>query len=195
MKLIVGLGNPGSGYSKTRHNFGRLVVESLARSEGCRFTVRKKLKASVASFEEDENAITLAYPEVFMNVSGKAVENLVRYYPVNPRKDLLIVVDDLALPFGALRLRGRGSDGGHNGLKSVSEELGTMDFARLRLGIGHPGNLIQKGMADVFISRYVLSPFSREEKKKLTDFLAKGGEACRLWTGHSLEEAMNVVNS
>ena len=188
MKLIIGLGNLGSKYAVTRHNAGRSLVEYIARQFHLKFSKKSRLGASMASWEWEGCPVTLAYPETFMNVSGEAVGGLVRFFKCDPERDLLVVVDDTALPFGGMRLRPRGSDGGHNGLKSVTQHLGSSNYARLRLGIG-------MGLAVMSLESYVLSPFSTEECEIFPCFLARGLEACQLWIGRSTEDAMNAVNS
>lgn len=192
MRLIVGLGNPGAQYSRTRHNVGRSLVEFVGRHHALSFTKKKSLSASLATFEWEGQALTLAYPETFMNLSGKAVGALVRYLGLDPHKDLLIAVDDAALPFGILRLRARGSDGGHNGLRSIQSAIGSSEFARLRMGIGPKA--AQTGNTAEPLEDYVLSPFSPKEKRLLKDFLEKGVEACRLWFSQPIASAMSVIN-
>jgi PTH1 family peptidyl-tRNA hydrolase len=188
MKLIVGLGNPGREYAPTRHNVGRQLVQYLASRERLSFSPHKKLCASTAFFEWEGHAVTLAFPEVFMNLSGQAVSALVHFHRIDPQKNLLILVDDLSLPFGRLRLRPQGSAGGHNGLKSIEEKLKTSHYSRLRLGIGAGLKKVEN------MEEYVLSPFGTAEKKKLPDFLAKGFDACRLWVTEPMARAMNAVN-
>ena len=191
MKLIVGLGNPGPKYTETRHNFGKLLARYIADQEGIGFKVKKSLQSSVAVLEQDGGPVVFACPELYMNVSGAAVSKLVSHYEVDCGKDLLILVDDVALPLGRLRLRGRGSDGGHNGLKSVNQSLHTTDYARLRLGIGHPSG----EMAVCTLEDYVLGRFEKGERAAVTQALQKGYEACLLWMGDVLESAMNIINA
>lgn len=191
MKLIVGLGNPGSGYSETRHNAGRMLVERIASRHSVKFIRKSALKAFFASFDWDGEPAAIAYPETFVNASGEAVERLVAHLKIVPQKDLLIAVDDVALPFGALRLRGKGSSGGHNGLKSIEAVLGAPEYARLRLGVGLPA---EESVTGPSLKDYVLAPFSSAEKAKLGIFLDQGIEACRLWITQSITAAMNAVN-
>jgi len=194
MKLIVGLGNPGKKYADTRHNAGRRLIESIAHHSHLTLSKKRQLQASITSFEMEGHPTALAFPEVFMNVSGEAVRALVRSCSVDVKQDLLVVVDDTALPFGRMRLRPRGSDGGHNGLKSVSECLETQDYARLRLGIGMP-DLPSGKMLEISLESYVLAPFTAEEHKALPSILSRGREACHLWIGQPMENAMNAINS
>ncbi len=193
MKLIVGLGNPGVRYTRTRHNAGRSLIEYLAKIYKLSLAKNKSLEVSWASLNWEGEEVALAYPDSFMNVSGKPVGSLVRHFEVNPRKDLLVVVDDAALPFGELRLRSKGSDGGHHGLESVAEKLGTTAYARLRIGIGtplkdHPANAVS-------LEAYVLSLFTRPESEALPQLFERGRNACRLWVQGPIEAAMNIINS
>ncbi len=187
MRLIVGLGNPGAAYLPTRHNLGRNLVEEMARHFRLSFSTKKNLSASFAELREGETVL-LAYPELFMNHSGEAVRKLTDYFSIDSAKDLLVLVDDAALPFGDLRLRPQGSDGGHNGLKSVNQMLGSDDYPRLRLGIGAPEKNIP-------LEDYVLASFTAEEKKALPGFLKKGMEAVLLWISQPITQAMNAVNA
>lgn len=190
MKLIVGLGNPGKRYNATRHNIGRDAVEVLAKDSGLKLAEKKLLKSSVARGVIAGEETTLAFPSVFMNLSGEAVAKLARKFSLEKTGDLLVIVDDLALPFGKLRLREKGSSGGHNGLKSVATLLGTSDFARLRIGIGHPGAL----EVGPDVSEYVLSPFTADESKALPGILDQAAEACRIWLREPGARAMEIVN-
>lgn len=188
MKLIVGLGNPGSEYADTRHNAGRLLIEYAASSEKISLIRKKTLKAYAASLEWKGRPVLLAYPDTWMNLSGEAVKVLVRHFEIDPKKDLLVVVDDLALPLGRLRLRAKGSDGGHNGLKSIHGALQTDHYARLRIGIG-----AYNPIADY--EQFVLERFRSSEKKRLKKVLEEGLPACRIWATESASAAMNAVNA
>lgn len=187
MKLIVGLGNPGSRYDATRHNAGKSLVEWIADSKALRFSKKSSLKAAIICFNWKDHSVGLAYPETFMNVSGEAVRLLVEHFEINIKIDLLIVVDDSALPFGRLRLRSRGTDGGHNGLKSVERALGTSAYPRLRLGVGSPDPA--ESLED-----YVLSSFSSDEKHAFPEFIERGAKACELWVARGIAAAMNHAN-
>jgi PTH1 family peptidyl-tRNA hydrolase len=195
LKIIIGLGNPGSAYSETRHNIGRRLVEAIACRQDLRFSKKKLLKTSLASFHWGNEEVLLAYPESFMNASGIPVALLVKHYGVIPSRDLLIVVDDAALPYGRLRLRGRGSDGGHNGLKSIHECLETQEYARLRTGI-QPLPLIEGSVdaQEMGLREFVLSRFTTEEKRTMGAVLDEGFNACMAWILHPIEKAMSVVN-
>lgn len=191
MKLIVGLGNPGSRYAKTRHNAGRLLAEHLASQANTGFNPLKKLKCFAATILIESEKVVVAYPDVFMNQSGEPVLQLVKFFEVNPVKDLLIAVDDVAIPFSSLRMRAKGSDGGHNGLKSIEQALGTSDYPRLRIGVG-PQNP-ETGYGN--LEEYVLENFPPAEEKALPEVLQRGLEACVLWSEEGIERAMNAVNS
>lgn len=194
MRLIIGLGNPGLKYSHTRHNAGRLLVEHIACRLGRVFFKKKSLQASVASLAWEGEDVILAYPEIFMNACGEAVGRLVRHYGIHFKKELLIAVDDLALTFGRLRLRGSGSDGGHNGLKSIHEALASQDYPRLRIGIGSAGGNFSAA-STVSTEEFVLSPFDKREREVLHEVLEKGFAACRLWVSRPIAQAMNAINS
>lgn len=196
MKFIVGLGNPGVKYQKTRHNIGRALVEFIAGREKAVFVREKKWSCMRAEVSWGGLAVQLVYPEVFMNLSGETVKKIAGWNPVKPETDFLIAVDDVALPFGMLRLRGQGSSGGHNGLKSIAAAFASEKYARLRLGIGKPGAAAaaEDAGGDVPMHDYVLDPFSGEEQQGMPDFLLRAEQVCRLWAEGPLEQAMNAVN-
>lgn len=193
MKLIVGLGNPGVKYRYTRHNTGKMLVEYVAEKLSQKWEKKLALQASVASLSWEGNQLLLAYPETFMNVSGETVKKLVQFYEVNIAKDLLIALDDIALPFGRLRLRSKGSDGGHNGLKSIQRLLASQNYARLRVGVGDP-KTISAEETPQSLDQYVLDSWSKDQRKDLPVLLDHGFEAIRLWVSRGIEEAMNVIN-
>ncbi len=197
MKLIVGLGNPGREYRDTRHNVGFLVIDELARryqltlsmapSQVPETFVAKKyggLDAGVSANAADP--LLLAKPLTFMNRSGDAVAALSRYFDVEPA-DLLVIVDEAALPFGRLRARARGSAGGHNGLKSVIDRLGTQEFSRLRLGVG-------RGDARRDLADHVLSTFDPGERAELETFITRAADAAEMFAVESIEKVMNTYN-
>ncbi len=158
--LIVGLGNPGRRYAGNRHNVGFQVLDRLAGAHGLAFT-RRQSNALVATGEIAGRAVVLAKPQTYMNDSGRAVAPLVRFYQVEPG-DLLVVYDDLDLPFGTLRLRPEGGAGGHHGMESIIAALSRQDFPRLRIGIGRP-----PGRMDPIA--YVLQDFDRQEQEFLPE--------------------------
>jgi PTH1 family peptidyl-tRNA hydrolase len=197
MKLIVGLGNPGDEYARTRHNIGRRLVEFIAGEEKAKFSVKKSQKAAVASASWNGEALLLTYPLNYMNLSGETIAALVKYWKISADKDLLIVMDDVALPFGKFRLRGEGSSGGHNGLASIEECLGGCKYPRLRIGIGLRGNKTETEpvMPGEPLRDYVLSAFNAAEEKRMSGLFEKGMEACRAWATEPLSKAMNRVNA
>ncbi len=196
MKLIIGLGNPGVRYQRTRHNIGRALIEFMAAQAKAVFKREKKIASLRAETSWGAETVCLIYPEVFMNLSGDAVRKIKAQYPADPASDFLIVVDDAALPFGMLRLRGQGSSGGHNGLKSVAQALGSEKYARLRMGIGKPGTQMPADSEDVSeaLHDYVLDLFSAAEEAVMPEFLKRAGDVCRLWAEGPMERAMNAVN-
>jgi PTH1 family peptidyl-tRNA hydrolase len=183
--LIVGLGNPGPEYQSTPHNLGFLTIDRLASEAGIRVT-RPEENSLVGRGEIAGRPIVLAKPLSFMNCSGGPVRALLSRYEVEPG-DTLVIFDDLALPWDTLRLRLQGSAGGHNGVASVIDKLGTNEFPRLRLGID-PGRPYGDG-AD-----FVLRPFGKEQKEQLDDFLDRAAEAVRLYLSDGAAKAMTEIN-
>jgi peptidyl-tRNA hydrolase, PTH1 family len=183
--VIVGLGNPGKEYALTRHNLGYLVVQALAEQYGWPFKEERRFRALAAKGKVDEAMVHLVLPATYMNESGVAVRSYLDFYKLGP-KDLVVVSDDIALPFGTMRLRAQGSAGGHNGLKSVEAHLQTRDYARLRMGIGRDD---RADLAD-----YVLDRFTREESEQLLPFIEKGVDLLRFFPKVSLNELMTRVN-
>ncbi|RJP25944.1 MAG: aminoacyl-tRNA hydrolase [Candidatus Abyssobacteria bacterium SURF_5] len=185
MRLVVGLGNPGRTYALTRHNFGFLVVDTFAQRQGLAFT-RQKFKAKIASGIIQGEQVLLAKPQTFMNLSGEAVAPLVRFYDL-PLSQVLLVYDDIDLPFGKLRLRDSGSSGGHKGMQSIIAALGTSCIPRLRLGIRG-----EKAGGD--LRAYVLQPFSKEESADLPELREKASQAIEAVLTEPFEKAMNQFN-
>ena len=197
MKLIVGLGNPGEVYTRTRHNIGRRLLEYIAGQENVKFSTKKSQKASLASVSWNGEPVSLAYPLTYMNLSGEAIALLVKYWKVEVAKDLLVVVDDVALPFGKFRLRIDGSAGGHNGLASIEEQLGSRQYPRLRIGIGASESSSSSGILRSAepLRDYVLSAFHASEEKKMKMLFEGGLAACRAWALESPTRAMSQVNA
>ena len=197
MKLIVGLGNPGAEYTRTRHNIGRRLVEAIAAKEKVSLASKRSLKAAVASVRWSGETVHLAYPLTYMNLSGAPVGALVAHFGIQSLQDILIAVDDIALPFGKLRLRGEGSSGGHNGLVSIEENFGSRGYPRLRIGIGLRDSRAHSisAVPGEFLRDYVLSTFDPGEEKGMEKLLEKGTEACRLWALGPLTEVMSRVNA
>ena len=181
--LIVGLGNPGREYAQTRHNAGFMVVDALARKWSVPES-RKRFKSEIAEIRRDDRRIVLQMPQTYMNASGIALREAVNWYKVKT-ENILVVVDDLDQPFGQLRLRARGSAGGHNGLSSIFQHLGTTEISRLRIGIGR---------SRAATISHVLSKFSPEERAEMDDVIANAVGAVELWVEQGITEAMNVIN-
>ena len=186
MKLIVGLGNPGNEYAATRHNVGFMVVDRLAGRVGMS-TSKAKFHARVFDGAIGPVRCYLMEPMTFMNRSGLSVGEAVVFYKLDPSTDLLVVVDDVALPAGRIRLRAEGGSGGHNGLKDIERVLGTQSFSRLRVGIDSPGKVRQ---AD-----YVLSRFTPDQIGRLDLALDQAVDAIICWVEHDITKAMNRYNS
>lgn len=187
MKLIVGLGNPGREYRETRHNVGFLVVEELARRYNVTFSMAPaQVSEAFVAKKFGEPQVLLAKPLTYMNRSGDAVAALQRYYEVAV-EDVLIVLDEVALPFGRLRARARGTAGGHNGLKSIIERTGTTEFARLRLGVG-------RGDARRDLADHVLSTFESDEKAGLESFITLAADAAEMFAVEGIAQVMNRYN-
>lgn len=189
IKLIVGLGNPGPQYSRNRHNVGFQCVELLAQRHGLRLDKlqhRAMTGSGVITCGGERYKVLLARPLTFMNASGEAVAPLARYYGVGPQ-DLIVIHDDLDLASGKLRLRGGGSSGGQNGIKSIIERLGSPDFARVKVGIGRPPGRMDP--AD-----YVLQNFSAAEEEVFTPLRGRVGDAVQCWLAEGIDAAMNRYN-
>jgi PTH1 family peptidyl-tRNA hydrolase len=183
--LIVGLGNPGPRYHHNRHNVGFMVVDALV--DAANVPIRRvEFHALIGKGEFSDERLILAKPQTFMNNSGQAVGALVRFYKI-PVDHLLVVHDDLDLPFGTLRLRPRGSAGGQRGMASIIAKLNTQDFARLRVGIGRP-----PGRMDP--SDYVLHDFDPPEEELLPALLSSAVDAIRMFLRDGIERAMNEFN-
>jgi len=187
LKLIVGLGNPGREYRETRHNVGFMIVDEIARRHGLSWSMApSQVPDAFVTKRYGTDALLLAKPLTYMNRSGEAVAALARYYDI-AAADLLIVIDEAALPFGKLRVRARGSAGGHNGLKSIIERLGSQDFPRLRLGVGRGDG--RRDLAD-----HVLATFEPEERTELESVIAKAADAAEMFAVDDIFKVMNVYN-
>ncbi|MBP5398086.1 MAG: aminoacyl-tRNA hydrolase [Bacteroidales bacterium] len=183
--LVAGLGNIGPEYENTRHNMGFMVLDAWAKASNIAFTPGKL--GSTAEVSYRGRKITLLKPSTFMNLSGKAVRYWMQQLNIGPER-LMVVSDDLNLPFGTTRMRRSGSDGGHNGLKSINELIGTTDYARIRLGIGndfHRGEQVD----------FVLGNLSQEELEKVPLLAEKVIEGIKTFTFAGADKAMNLVNS
>jgi len=185
MHLIVGLGNPGEKYRLTPHNLGFLAIDRLAEDAGIRVS-RPEGNALVGKGSVAGEEVVLAKPLSYMNLSGGPVKVLLDKYGLTPA-DLLLIYDELDLPWGSMRLKPKGSSGGHNGVESVIGSMKTQEFARLRLGI-HPGRPVGDG------ARYVLRRFRREEEAELEDLTGRAADVVRLYLSDGAEKAMAVAN-
>ena len=187
MRLIVGLGNPGREYRDTRHNVGFMVAEEITKRHGLTLAMApSQVPDAMMAKKFGADPLLVAKPLTFMNRSGDAVAALSRYYDI-AIADLLVVVDEVALPFGRLRARARGSAGGHNGLKSVIDRLGTTEFSRLRLGVGRGDS--RRDLAD-----HVLSQFETDEEAVLEEFISRAADAAEMFAAEGIEKVMNAYN-
>ena len=186
MHLVVGLGNPGAGYAQTRHNAGFLLVEKLAVQWKTSLANEKKFVARMAKAECSGKKVVLCEPQTFMNLSGEAVGALVSFYQV-PLPNILVAVDDADLPFGEIRLRPGGGTGGHHGLDSVTQHLGSKEYARLRIGIGRRNDARE-------IAGHVLGKFEASENERLEKILDRAASQVECWLGSGLQQAMNQFN-
>lgn len=159
MKLIVGLGNPGSQYAKTRHNIGFMIVDEIAASHGANWTFDKKMQAEIVAITLKDEKTMFAKPQTFMNLSGESIQKIMQFYKIRP-ENVWVIFDDVDVPFGKLKIRQVGSAGGHNGVKSTIANIG-QDFIRIRVGISLNDRAIEPSEV------YVLKPFTSEEKKEL----------------------------
>ena len=185
--LIVGLGNPGREYAKTRHNVGFMVAEGLAKRWRAEWKAQKKFQSRVAQADQDGRRCLLAEPQTYMNLSGEAVSALMNFYRV-ARERLLVVMDDADLPFGEIRMRAEGSSGGHHGLESIEAHLGTRQYARLRIGIGRHANAVRE------ISGYVLGPFRAADGELLEKVLTRACDQVECWLDEGIAKAMSRYN-
>jgi len=184
--LIVGLGNPGADYARTRHNAGFLVADRLAERWRAGWTYEKKFNARLATAQRDDRRVLLCQPQTYMNSSGEAVGAVAAFYRV-PLSAVLVVVDDADLPLGELRLRPGGSSGGHHGLESVEQHLGTREYARLRVGIGRQGGARE-------ITGYVLGRFSSTEAALADKVLTVATDQAETWVEAGIQKAMSQYN-
>jgi PTH1 family peptidyl-tRNA hydrolase len=186
MHLIVGLGNPGADYAKTRHNAGFLLVEKLAAQWKANWTNERKFVARVARGEKVGKKFLLAEPQTFMNLSGETVGALVKFYQLSLAQ-LIVAVDDADLPLGEIRLRPGGGSAGHHGIESVTQHLGSREFARLRIGIGR-----RDGARE--ITNFVLGKFEKDENTVLEKVLERAADQIECWLDAGLQKAMSQFN-
>lgn len=181
MKVILGIGNPGLEYQKTRHNIGFRVVDKLAQSQSW----TKQFHSLTTDLQINDVRVLLVKPLTYVNLSGQTAKAVLDYYKL-PLESLLVVVDDVSLPLGKLRLRPKGSSGGHKGMISLIDSLSSDLFPRLRIGISKDANQS--------LSSYVLSKFSQEEEKILENVFSIAESACTIWLQKGIDAAMNFVN-
>jgi peptidyl-tRNA hydrolase, PTH1 family len=184
--LVIGLGNPGPQYAKTRHNIGFMVADLLADRLGATFKVHKRSGAEIVTGTLGHRPVVLAKPRTYMNESGRHVGPLAKFYSVSPA-DVIVIHDELDIDFGRIRLKLGGGEGGHNGLRSVVNALGTKDFQRVRIGIGRP-----PGRKDP--AAFVLELFTAAERKEVPAILEQAADATELLIETGLEPAQNLVH-
>jgi len=185
--LVVGLGNPGPQYAKTRHNLGFMVADLLAARMGGQFKVHKRSGAEIVTGRLAHRPVVLAKPRTYMNESGRQVGPLAKFYSVMPT-DIIVIHDELDIDFGRIRLKLGGGEGGHNGLRSVANSLGTKNFQRVRIGVGRP-----PGRKDP--AAYVLEPFTAAERTEVSAICEQAADATELLIEAGLEPAQNQVHA
>jgi len=186
LRLIVGLGNPGAEYARTRHNAGFMLVDLLAQRWQASWRAERKFQSSLARAERGTSRVLLCEPQTFMNASGEAVAAVMRFYQPPPG-NLLVIVDDADLPLGEIRLRPGGGSGGHHGLESLAQHLGTKGFARLRIGIGRQN-------AARAITGHVLGRFDAAEATVMDQVLATAASQVECWLDAGVQKAMSEFN-
>ena len=188
--IIVGLGNPGRAYEKTRHNVGFRAVRHFAKKHSITLKPVQKLSAEVGTGQVGTSIVRVVLPLTYMNSSGEAVKLAMKAFKV-PADRIAVVVDDIAFPVGDMRLKKEGSHGGHNGLKSIQEHLGACDFPRLRIGVGHPS----VGGGKSALADYVLSSFDQEDEKKLPEVFSHVADVLDSWILQGIQAAMTLANT
>ena len=186
MFLIVGLGNPGTQYEKTRHNLGYLVAEAFARKHGGSFKKAWRVKGQLATAVYKEKKVAVLLPTTYMNLSGEAVKRLLDYYRAQ-REQLMVVVDEVYLKFGQLRVRKKGSAGGHNGMRSIEEELQTQEYPRLRMGVGPEGEIPGR------LEDFVLEPFNKKESELLDQCVDRGVALLEKWLDEGIDSMIQAA--
>jgi PTH1 family peptidyl-tRNA hydrolase len=182
--LVIGLGNPGAEYEKTRHNIGQFLLSELAEKN--KFTAHKS-RMEICEIRVNENTLVLAKSRGYMNETGGPAKSLIDFYKI-PVDQVIVAHDELDLPFNSLRLKFGGGDNGHNGLKSLTSSLGTADYYRIRMGIGRP--IGQQDPAD-----FVLKPFNKEERNELPDFIDRSSRAVKALIENGIDKAQTAFNS
>ncbi len=184
--LIVGLGNPGTAYEKTRHNVGFRAMRHFAKQHSIELHPAQHILAEIGIGRVGKSSVHVLLPLTYMNSSGEAVLHTMKAFKLLSNR-IAVVVDDIAFPVGEIRFKEEGSHGGHNGLRSIEEHLGTRDFPRLRIGVGHPG---EKELAD-----YVLSPFSKQDEEKLPEVFNQVAYVLDSWILQGIQKAMILANT
>lgn len=186
MYVIAGLGNPGTKYVNTRHNIGFMVVDELAGKSGISVT-EKKHKALVGKGIVSGEKVLLVKPQTFMNLSGESIREIIDYYKIEEKSELIVISDDISLGVGALRIRKKGSAGGHNGLKNIILHLGHDEFQRIRLGVGEKPS-------DYDLADYVLGHFQEEDRALIAESVKQAAEAVEVMITEGADKAMNQFN-
>ncbi len=187
MKIIVTLGNPGGKYSNTRHNAGFIFGDKLAEKLSCSFSLENKFKAEIAKGEYNSQSIWIIKPQTYMNLSGESLRAFINFYKTDI-SNFLIIYDDISLPIGTIRFKASGSAGGHNGIKSVIQNLGSEKFDRIKIGIGLQPPYMKS-------EDFVLGQFSKEERTIIDATMNKTLEATLFYLDHDLYQAQNKYNS
>lgn len=186
MFIIVGLGNPGKDYQNTRHNIGFDVIDTLADMAGIS-VIEKKHKAMIGKGVLDGKKVILVKPQTYMNLSGESVREVIDYYKVDEEEELIVISDDISLDVGMIRIRKKGSAGGHNGLKNIIRHLGHDTFMRIKMGVGEK----PKGYD---LADYVLGHFTQDERKVMNEAAKSAAEAVRMMMAGDVDKAMNMFN-
>ena len=184
--MIVGLGNPGKEYENTRHNAGFICMDAISKKLGVAVN-KSKYKALIAETVIADKRVLLMLPQTYMNLSGEAVSAAASFYKIPPQQ-ILVISDDISLDVGKMRVRRKGSHGGQKGLKSITEQLGSSDFPRIKIGVG------QKPHPEYDLAAWVLSNFTADERKTISEVAEKSIDACRLIVSGKTDEAMNRFN-
>ena len=192
MKLIIGLGNPGQGYSRSRHNIGFMCLKHFAHEHAISFD-KKQADARTGRGTMEGIDVVLARPQTYMNLSGQSVNRLMHKFKLKP-SDIIVIHDDMDLPLGKVRIRAGGSSGGHKGIDSIIRDIGTRDFVRIKVGIGRPEKDTDDNYYDDDIVDFVLNSFSPEEKKLIEPSIKKVSDAILCLLTEEVETAMNKFN-
>lgn len=197
MKLITGLGNPGPKYQLTRHNIGFLLIDALVESYGAGRSYKSEFKAETQKLKIGDEHVIVCKPQTFMNLSGEAVQPLLKFYNMDVG-DLLVVHDEVDQPFGAMKFQIARGHGGHNGIRNIHQLLGTDNYARLRLGVGRPPVFVnengEKTRSSMEVADWVLHDFSKDERQKLPDFLNLAIDGIEVWVKHGVGQASTQFN-